>query len=371
MTRVNILISTSVAALAIVLVANPGAARAGEVCEVNGTSATSGSAPLDDSLACGETSEAGYRGVAIGYGAFAPGWEGLAIGYNSLALEDGSTAVGGDSEAGPTGSAFGYESTATENASAFGAFSVARLEGAALGFRARAQAFRSSAFGSGALATAEDSLALGARSLADQPWTVSVGTVGGERRIVNVAAGVGATDAVNVGQMQAANAALQTQITANSTAIIAVDSRVDDVEAVNAAQQTQIDSHSTTIATVQAVTADHSTRLNTLDSQVAAFGTSLSGMQSEIDALFGLRGEDRRDMKQGVAAAIAIANAPMPSAPGRISYAINGAAYRGEYAAGGSLMYRLPTASPMAINVGISHAGSKNTGVRVGVAGEF
>jgi autotransporter adhesin len=76
-------------------------------------------------------------------------------------------------------------------------------------------------------------------------------------------------------------------------------------------------------------------------------------------------------MKQGVAAAIAIANAPMPSAPGRISYAVNGATFRGEYAVGGSLMYRLPTANPMAINVGLSHAGKKNTGVRVGVAGEF
>ena len=43
----------------------------------------------------------------------------------------------------------------------------------------------------------------------------------------------------------------------------------------------------------------------------------------------------------------------------------------GQAAVGGSLMYRLPTANPMAINVGASHAGRGNTGLRVGVAGEF
>ena len=68
---------------------------------------------------------------------------------------------------------------------------------------------------------------------------------------------------------------------------------------------------------------------------------------------------------------IAIANAPMPSAPGRISYAVNGATFRGEYALGGSLTYRLPGDTPFAVNVGFSYAGNKNNGVRVGVAGEF
>ncbi len=72
---------------------------------------------------------------------------------------------------------------------------------------------------SAARVIAVNSIALGANSLADQIDTVSVGTAGGERRIVSVANATGATDAVNLGQIQAADTALQNQITQNSTDI--------------------------------------------------------------------------------------------------------------------------------------------------------
>jgi autotransporter adhesin len=94
-------------------------------------------------------------------------------------------------------------------------------------------------------------------------------------------------------------------------------------------------------------------------------------MAVDIDTLFDLRRTDRRDMKQGVAAAMSMAQAPMPSGPGRISYAVNGATFRGEYAVGASLNYRLNTEAPMMVSVGASFAGNKNNGFRVGVAGEF
>ncbi|RAI40304.1 hypothetical protein CH338_06575, partial [Rhodoplanes elegans] len=85
------------------------------------------------------------------------------------------------------------------------------------------------AIGNGAVVTAANSVALGAGSVASQPNTVSVGSAGNERRITNVAAGVAATDAVNVAQLQAATSgfgssiatlqnqvgSLQTQVTAN------------------------------------------------------------------------------------------------------------------------------------------------------------
>ncbi|MEO7814963.1 MAG: hypothetical protein ABIR87_05915 [Sphingomicrobium sp.] len=76
-------------------------------------------------------------------------------------------------------------------------------------------------------------------------------------------------------------------------------------------------------------------------------------------------------MKQGIAAAIAISNAPLPSAPGKISYAVNGAMFRGEYALGGSMNYRLNTEAQIAVGVGFAYGGGKNNAVRVGVAGEF
>lgn len=120
-----------------------------------------------------------------------------------------------------------------------------------------------------------------------------------------------------------------------------------------------------------ATVATHTTQIGTLNSQVAAINTNIAGMQSDIDDLFELRDEDRQDTRKGIAAAVAMSTAPMPSTPGRISYTLNGAAFRGEYALGGSLMYRVPSDTPLAIGAGFSFAGDKNNAVRVGVAGEF
>ena len=59
------------------------------------------------------------------------------------------------------------------------------------------------AVGSNAQATAANSIAVGAGSLADRDNTVSVGAAGAERQITHVAAATEATDAVNLGQLQA------------------------------------------------------------------------------------------------------------------------------------------------------------------------
>jgi hypothetical protein len=64
-----------------------------------------------------------------------------------------------------------------------------------------------------------------------------------------------------------------------------------------------------------------------------------------------------------------MSEAPMPSHDGGVSYSVHGAAYRGEYAMGGSLKYRI--SSSLALDAGVSHAGHKDTAVRAGVSGEF
>src|SRR6187431_1131548 len=75
----------------------------------------------------------------------------------------------------------------------------------ASGNGASASGAGSTVTGAGASATvaATDSVALGSGSLADQANTVSVGTVGNERRIVNVATATAGTDAVNLDQVNA------------------------------------------------------------------------------------------------------------------------------------------------------------------------
>ena len=76
----------------------------------------------------------------------------------------------------------------------------------AVGNGSQATASNTTAVGNGAQATASNAVAIGAGSVADRANTVSVGTAGGERQVTNVAAGTQGTDAVNVNQLQTAQA---------------------------------------------------------------------------------------------------------------------------------------------------------------------
>jgi hypothetical protein len=207
-------------------------------------------------------------------------------------------------------------------------------------------------------------VALGAGSIADQANTVSVGSAGNERKVVNVAAGTASTDAVNVGQLNAVVGEVKTDVTDLQSDVSGLQTNVSGL-------QTDVAANTTAITANTAVIATHSTAITNLQTDVSTLQAAQDLVEGRVDTLFDLRHRDRRDMKQGVAAAMSMANAPMPSAPGRLSYAVNGATFRGEYALGGSLMYRLPGNTPFAVNAGFSFGGHKNNGVRVGVAGEF
>ncbi|QOY72982.1 YadA-like family protein [Pseudomonas sp. OST1909] len=72
---------------------------------------------------------------------------------------------------------------------------------AAVGTKSQAVGDNSVALGHGATASAKNSTALGNNAVADRENAVSVGSVGNERQITNVAAGSSATDAVNFEQL--------------------------------------------------------------------------------------------------------------------------------------------------------------------------
>ena len=76
-------------------------------------------------------------------------------------------------------------------------------ESIAFGYKSVAKGDYSAAFGYGAQAAFENSTAIGAGSVAYEANTLSVGAAGAERRIMNVAKGVDATDAINVSQLEA------------------------------------------------------------------------------------------------------------------------------------------------------------------------
>ncbi|GAB7539798.1 YadA-like family protein [Burkholderia sp. 3C] len=87
-------------------------------------------------------------------------------------------------------------------------------DGTAMGSGTQVKSSGGTAIGEGAKvgSGAENSVALGKGSVANEANTVSVGAAGEERRIVNIADGVNATDAVNKGQMDRAMGGMRGQI---------------------------------------------------------------------------------------------------------------------------------------------------------------
>ena len=83
------------------------------------------------------------------------------------------------------------------------------------------------ALGSFAGASAAGSVALGSGSIADVANTVSVGSATNQRRIVNVAAGVADSDAVNLGQLTTALASVETG--GNPLSVLYDDASADSI----------------------------------------------------------------------------------------------------------------------------------------------
>ena len=102
------------------------------------------------------------------------------------------------------------------------------------GNRAAASGDSSVALGDTASAQGGSSVALGAGSVADEDNVVSVGSSENQRRIINVAAGVNATDAVNLGQLNAQASLFNNRFEALDLFITQsfsdVNARLDDVE---------------------------------------------------------------------------------------------------------------------------------------------
>ncbi|WP_432759359.1 YadA-like family protein [Burkholderia cenocepacia] len=122
--------------------------------------------------------------IAIGNGAVAGGTDSIMIGTNARHSGSGATVLGG-------------------NASAMGGGL-----GVALGYGSSASGSGGMALGSSTTAGGRNSVALGTDSIADAENTVSVGSASLQRRITNMAAGTGATDAVNVSQLSGVTNAL-------------------------------------------------------------------------------------------------------------------------------------------------------------------
>ncbi len=141
---------------------------------------------------------AGILGVAIGDSARTHGEGGTAVGSFASALGVNSVAIGRGSSV----------STTALNGFAVGTGAhVASTNGAAIGAGSRVHA------------GAEGSLALGVGSEATEAGTASFGSVGTERRLVNIASGTANHNAATVGQLRGALSALGGDVDANGNIV--------------------------------------------------------------------------------------------------------------------------------------------------------
>jgi hypothetical protein len=96
-----------------------------------------------------------------------------------------------------------------------------------------------------------------------------------------------------------------------------------------------------------------------------------ASFQSRFDAINNDVQNVNMEARRGIAAVAAITNTPMPSAPGKTSWAVNTSVFRGEFGTGFSLAHRLRTAIPLAVTVAYGNGGGRENIVRMGLMGEF
>jgi len=103
---------------------------------------------------------------------------------------------------------------------------------------------------------------------------------------------------------------------------------------------------------------------------VAAVSQSVSGVTARVNALDQTVQDNQREARRGIAAAMAMSAAPMPSAPGKTAWAFNAANFKGQSALAASISHRIKSTNALAVNAGVT-ASSGAMGVRIGVSGEF
>ncbi|WP_425416461.1 hypothetical protein [Oricola indica] len=97
----------------------------------------------------------------------------------------------------------------------------------------------------------------------------------------------------------------------------------------------------------------------------------INNFDSDVTELSNRIDDVRTESRQGIAAAMSMAQAPMPSAPGRTTWAANVATFKGEWASGFAVAHRLPGSTPVSFNAAMSLNATGVPGARAGLSGEF
>jgi hypothetical protein len=115
--------------------------------------------------------------------------------------------------------------------------------------------------------------------------------------------------------------------------------------------------------------------VQTLNSRINGLNDRVDGVSARIDEAFQqLKFQQDRDNSQlsrGVAAAVALPGAFMPSAPGRTTWGVNAATFNSQFGAGFTLTHRLDVRVPLAVTAAFGNGGGAVNVARVGLMGEF
>ncbi|BFG72912.1 hypothetical protein PTKU46_09450 [Paraburkholderia terrae] len=266
------------------------------------------------------------------------------------------------------------------------------------------------AIGGAAVATGANSVALGANSTADRANSVSVGSVGAQRQITNVAAGTADTDAVNVAQMNSAlanvaNIAMNSsasnptfatngdggaaaakatghhatamgsnaQASADNSVALGADSVADRENTVSVGSK----GHERQITNVAAGTqGTDAVNVDQLNETVAGAVGNLPGGTSAKDytdqrfnSMQNTVNQVAKNSYAGVAAAMAMPNMT-PSQPGNTVVAAGAGSYKSGAALGVGATYRSRN-SKWLVNGAVSVTSTGDAGVRAQVGYEF
>jgi trimeric autotransporter adhesin len=264
---------------------------------------------------------------------FGPG--STTTGWLSSATGDFSTVNGNQAQAtGTNASAFGQNTLATAtNASAFGQ-------------NALASGTNASAFGQGARATASGATAVGQNAAATGAGSVAIGLNATATNSVAVGQGTLASN----GGTALGDFAVATQPNSVALGNLSVAGAPNTVSVGAPGFERRITNVAPGILGTDAVNLN---QLNALGSQLA---TAIGLTADEVRRF-------RQEAQRGIAAVAALPNPSMPSAPGRTSWAINGAVTsESAGAVGVGLAHRLDTAIPVMLtgSVGVGFGGRSN-----------
>ena len=313
-----------------------------------------------------DTKASGSGATALGYGANATGSYNSALGNQANASGTATTAVGVSSNAsGAYSAALGVSSKAT-NTGSIGIGLATETGTGATGSGAVS-------IGSQAGASIQDSVALGsnskttvnsgvqgydpsAQNKTDATWqstkgAVSVGDVDKNitRQITSVAAGTKDTDAVNVAQLKSLDGKVEknkadiatnkADIATNKADIATNKADIATNKADIATNKTNITANTANIATntgkITANTANIATNtanIQTNANNIAAINTQLAANNNSINELRGNVNLLNKDLRGGVASAIAHASVPQSTKAGAIGVGVGTGFYGGQSA---------------------------------------